>query len=252
MGIAGSDRDVDLREILGESVGKRMPCASAIGGFEQSAASSVDFVIVLPGSFARFPHGGINYVGIRGVDLYVGGSGVLVFVNDLLPSLAAVSRTEQAALFIGAVGMAEHGCKNPVRIAWVDGECGNLQAITQAEMSPGFTGGRRFVDSVAHRKIGAMEAFAAGDINDIGIRGSDGDGADRLGGFVVEDRVPGAAVIVRLPHAAVDLANVANIRLAGDAGGGTGATPAKGADHAPMEILICILGNLLCNARSNR
>src|ERR1700730_9312990 len=225
-----------------------MPCGSAIGGLEQSATGSVDFVVVFPRAFASFPHGGVNYVGIRGVDLYVGGSGVLVLVNKFLPSLAAVSGTEQAALLIGAVGMAEQGCKNLVGISWVDGECRNLQAITQAEMGPGFSGVSRFVDSIANREVGAMQAFTAGDINDVGIRRSNGDGSDRLGGFVVEDRAPGAAVVVRLPHAAVDLANVENIRLIGNASGGTGAAPAKGTDHAPMEILICVLGNLLCSA----
>jgi hypothetical protein len=73
-------------------------------------------------------------------------------------------------------------------------------------MSPGLAGVGGFVDSVADRKIGAMQAFAAGDINDVGIGRSDGDGANRLRGLVVEDGRPGAAVVVRLPYAAVDLA----------------------------------------------
>ena len=142
--------------------------------------------------------------------------------------------------------MAEHGSEDSIGIARIDGERGNLETIAQSEMSPGFSGVRRFVDSVADREIGAMQAFAAGYINDIGIRGSYCDGANRLRRFVVEDRRPGAAIVVRLPDSAVDLAYIENIRLAGHAGGGSGAASAKWADHAPMQILISIFWNLLC------
>src|SRR5580704_9274009 len=107
-------------------------------------------------------------------------------------------------------------------------------------MSPGFSRVSGFVDSVSYRKIGAVQAFAAGHINDIGIRRGDGNGADRLRRLVVEDRVPSATVVIRFPNSAVDLAHVENIGLAGDASGSTSAPAAKGADHPPMQFLICI------------
>ena len=173
-------------------------------------------------------------------------------VDDFLPGLAAVGGTEKAALFVRTVGMAEHGGENSIGIARIDGQRGDLLAVAQAEMSPGLSGVGRFVDSVANGEVGAMQAFAAGDINNVGIGGSDGDGADRLRGFVVEDRSPGAAVVVGFPDAAVDLAHIEDIGLAGNAGGGASAAAAKRADHAPMQILISILGNLLCGARCDR
>src|SRR5712671_7508713 len=105
-------------------------------------------------------------------------------------------------------------------------------------MRPGFSGIGGFVDSVAYREIGAMQAFAAGHVNDVWIRGSDGDGADRLRGLMIEDRSPGAAVVVGLPDSAVDLAHVENIRLARNAGGGAGAATTKWSYHPPMQILI--------------
>src|ERR1035438_5371699 len=117
-----------------------MPGASAVGRLEQSAAGSVDFVAVLPRAFAHFPHRSVNYVGIRGIDLYIGGAGVLVFVEDFLPGLAAIESLEKAALFIGAVGMAEHGGEDSIGIARVDGERRDLQAVAQAEMTPGLAG----------------------------------------------------------------------------------------------------------------
>ena len=94
-----------------------------------------------------------------------------------------------------------------------------------------------------------MQAFTAGDINNVGIRRRYGDGADRLRGLVVEDRSPGAAVVVRLPYSAVDLAYVENVWLAGNAGGGARAAAAKRADHAPTQFLVGVLGNLLRDTR---
>jgi len=100
-------------------------------------------------------------------------------------------------------------------------------------MSPSLAGIGRLVDSIANGKIGAMQAFPAGDVNDVGIGGSNRDGADRLRRFVVKDGCPGTSIVVRLPHSSVDLAYVKDIRLARYAAGGSCATAAKRADHAP-------------------
>ena len=96
-----------------------------------------------------------------------------------------------------------------------------------------------------------MQVFAAADINNVGIRWSYRNGADRLRGFVVENGRPGAVAVVRLPYSAVDLAHVENILLAGNARGGSGAASAERSDHAPMQILICVFRNLLGDARSH-
>ncbi len=70
-------------------------------------------------------------------------------------------------------------------------------------------------------------------------------------GSLIEDGIPGAAVVVRLPDAAVHLADVENIGLAGYTGGGASAATAKRADHAPVQFLVCIFGNL-CPERGGR
>ena len=184
-----------------------MPGTSTVGGLEQSTAGSVDLVVIFPRAFARFPHRGVNHVRIRGIDLYVRGSGVLIFVDGFLPGPAAIGGAEKAALFIRPVGMAEHGREDSIGIARVDGERGNLQAVAQAEMSPRLSSVSRFVDSVSNREIWAMQAFAAANINDIGIGRSHRDSADGLRGFVIEDGCPGASVVVRSPHSAVHLAH---------------------------------------------
>src|ERR1700722_20551917 len=119
-------------------------------------------------------------------------------------------------------------------------------------MSPGLARIGRFVNAVADGKIGAVQSLAAGGINNVGIGRGNGDGADRLSRLVVEDGIPGAAVVVGLPHAAVYLRHIVDVRLAGNAGGGPGAAAAKWADHAPVQLLIGVLGNLCveCAARN--
>ena len=140
--------------------------------------------------------------------------------------------------------MSEHGGDELVGITRMDDEGGDLLAIAQAEMRPGLAGVGRFVDAVAHRQVGTMQALAAGYVDDVGIGGSDGDGSNRLRGFTIEDGIPGAAVVVRLPDAAVDLPHIKDVWLAGDSDGSAGAPPAKRTDHTPVQIAVEALGNL--------
>ena len=52
--------------------------------------------------------------------------------------MSAIDGAEDAALFIGAVGMAEDSGEEPVGIAGIYGEGGNLLAVREAEMCPVF------------------------------------------------------------------------------------------------------------------
>src|SRR3954469_6526992 len=141
--------------------------------------------------------------------------------------------------------MPKHRGKYFVRIARIDRQRGNLLPISQSgEMRPCFARVGRLVDSIAHRKIRAMQSFAAGDVDDVWIRRGYRNCADRLRGLMVEDWIPGAPVIVRLPHSAVHLSDIENIRLAGNSGGGARASPAEGANHAPVQFLVSVFGNL--------
>ncbi len=77
--------------------------------------------------------------------------------------------------------MSSDGDKEPVRIARVDRYRGNLLAIAQAKMRPGRARVGGFVDSVADGQIGAMQPFAAADVNDFRVGGRNRDGADGAG-----------------------------------------------------------------------
>src|SRR5580692_2785315 len=93
-----------------------------------------------------------------------------------------------------------------------------------------------------------MQPFAARDVNNIVIRRSNGDGPDRLTGLLVEDRRPGAAIVVRFPHPAIYRADVEKIRLVRYAGDRPRPAASKRPDHAPMHLLIHALRILLCLA----
>jgi hypothetical protein len=104
-------------------------------------------------------------------------------------------------------------------------------------MHPRFAAIRRPIDAVSHGKIGPMQTFARTDVDDLGVRLRDRDGTDRLRGLGIEDRVPGAAIVIGLPHAAVDRSDQERIRPAGNAGYGPSAAAAKRAHHPPRKIL---------------
>ena len=103
-------------------------------------------------------------------------------------------------------------------------------------MRPGLARVVRAVDAVADREIGPVQPFAACRVDDVVVGRRDRDGADRLRVFMVEDRLPGAAGIGGLPHAAVYLAYVEDVGLVSHAGSGPRAPTTKGPDHAPVQV----------------
>src|SRR5262249_12612465 len=153
--------------------------------------------------------------------------------KDTVPGLAAVGGAVNAALGVGAVGVAQHGDEDAVGVARVDEDGGNLLAVAQADVLPRLAAVGRFVDAVAGGQVGPLQALAAADVEDVGVGGGDGQGADGAGGLVVEDRHPGAAGVGRLPDAAVVDADVEQVRPAGHAGRADGAPGAERADHSP-------------------
>src|SRR6266536_3543887 len=140
--------------------------------------------------------------------------------------------------------MAENCGKNAIGIARVDGKRRNLLAVNEAEVGPSLARVDGLVDTVPNGKIWPVQPLAAADIDNVGIGGSNGNGADRLCGLVFEDWVPGATVVIGLPDATVYLSDIKHIRLAGNASSGTGTATTKRSDHAPVQLLISIFGNL--------
>ena len=131
--------------------------------------------------------------------------------------------------------MSGHRDQQVIGVARIDRDLRDLLAVAQAEMRPGFARVGRFVDAVADREIGAMQSFAAPDVNDVRIRNRNRQRADRAGRLIIENRLPGAPVIGRLENAAIDLREIENVRLRRHAANRAHPSAAVRPDVAPME-----------------
>src|ERR1035438_6054884 len=109
IGVAVGEGDADASQpALGEggkAAGERVPGGAAIGGFEEAAVGAGERA-VLPRTLLRLPEDGVYGLGIAWVEGEVDGAGALVLIEHLLPGLAAIGGAEDAALGVGAVGVA--------------------------------------------------------------------------------------------------------------------------------------------------
>src|SRR3954453_19723504 len=133
--------------------------------------------------------------------------------------------------------MAKHPREHAVWFLRINGQRRDLLSIFEAQMRPRFSGVAGAVDSVAHGEIRPVQTFAAGYINNVGIGRCDCDITDRLRRLRVEDRPPGAAVVVRLPHTAIHRSYIEDVRLRGNTHRSARAPGAEGPDHTPVQVL---------------
>ena len=132
--------------------------------------------------------------------------------------------------------MAEHRDEQPAWIARIDSNLRNLLPVAKAEVRPRLSGVRGFVNPVAYRKVRTLQTFAAPDVNNVRIRRRNRDRPNRSGRLIIEDRRPGAPIIVGLPHAAVHRANVENIRLTRHSRRRSRAPASKRPDRSPPHL----------------
>src|SRR6185312_2983293 len=132
--------------------------------------------------------------------------------------------------------MSSDGDEDPVRIARVDCELANLLSIAQTEMRPGLAGVGGLIDAVSDGEIGAREAFAAADIDDVGIAERDSDRTDGARRLRIPETVPRIAGVGRLPNTPIDRAHVEGRGLARHTCEGACASGAHGSDLAPTHV----------------
>src|SRR5262249_2221669 len=93
----------------------------------------------------------------------------------------------------------------------------------------------RLVDTVADGEIGPNDSGAGPDRDDVPSGGRDGNGTDRSGRLIVEDRLPCRTVVGGAPHAAVVEPDIEYVRLARHAGERACAACAGRADLPPLH-----------------
>jgi hypothetical protein len=136
--IAQRDRQVGLQH-LRESLGHRLPRGAAICGLEDAPG----VLVGVPAKGAPFdktllllPECGVHDIRVARVDADIVAARVFVLVEHLLEALAAVGRSEDAALRAGSVRVAENRDEEPVRIPRRDIDHRDHLAVEQPEMDP--------------------------------------------------------------------------------------------------------------------
>ena len=200
------------------------PGGATIVRLEDAGATTAK-VRVLPGCLPRFPQHGVHNVRVLGVEREIRGAGVGPLVEHLLERSSPVARSEDATLLVCPVRVSEHRHPQPVRLFRVNDDLRDLLPVAKTETRPGVTG------------VGGLdEAVAGSDVDHIRVGGRYCDRTDRSRGLVVEDRVPRAAGVGRLPDAAIHDANIEDMWLIGNAGCGRRASTAMRSDHAVSHL----------------
>ena len=155
-----------------------------------------------------------------------------------LPGLAAVAALVEAALLAWPAVLAEAGDEDDVVIGGMNADPRDRVRVAEAELRPGLSGVGGLVDAVAGHDVAADARLAHADVDHVGVRLGDGDGADRrTADLAVGDRRPGVARVDGLPQAAAHRAEVGVERTAFDAAHRNRSTAAVGADAAPARGL---------------
>src|SRR5262249_55876440 len=149
----------------------------------------------------RLPQGGEEHARVARVEADVDGAGVGVLAEHLLPGLAAVGGAVDAALGVGAEGVAQDRGVGDVGVMRVDDELADLPGLPP-DVLPGLAAVGALVEAVAGGDVAADVGLAGADVDDVRVGRGHGQGAGGGGGLVVEDRAPVDAAVVGLPDAA--------------------------------------------------
>src|SRR5262249_41574055 len=128
--------------------GQLLPAVAAVA--RDVEATSRPAARHLPGAAAGLPEAGEDDVGVARVR----GAGPFVLLQHLLPGLTAVFGAVDAALRVGAEGVAEDGGEGDVGIAGVDDHGADLPLLCP-DVGPGLAAVDRLVDAVAGPHVAA-------------------------------------------------------------------------------------------------
>src|SRR5215469_231192 len=156
--------------------GQLGPGVSAIRRAIQAAAWASAFH--RPRLAHRLPHSGKQNVRIREIELNIDAAGLVVYVKNSLPCLAAVARTENAARGIRPEWVSQCGDVDDIRILRVNDHPSDRVSIAKSRVFPGLAGVDGFVHAIAHHDVSTDAGFAGADIDHIRVGWSDGDSPD--------------------------------------------------------------------------
>ncbi len=227
--VGGSDRYLDPAPRLGGQalLAELGPAAAAVGGAEEAAAAGRVGPLAAgaegPALAAEVPQPGDEDARIERVHRHGGAAGGEVRAGeDQVPALASVVGLVESAVGAVAPELAGHAGVDHVGVLRVYRDGDDALGVAQAHVGPALAAVGRLVDAVADGHGVAHPGLARAHPDGLGVRGIDGDGADRLHRLLVEDRPESGAAVHRLPHAARGSADIegrlAVLVVAGDCG----------------------------------
>lgn len=143
------------------------PGFAAIGAFPESAslAAAVEGVWSAPGC----PCGGVERIGVLGIEADIQRAGSLIYVEHLAPGLAAIGGFVDAAFLAGHPDFAERGDPDGVWIGGVDARTADGVGFFQPQVLPGFALVIAAVDAVAVGDVSAQGVLAHAHVHDVGV-----------------------------------------------------------------------------------
>ena len=143
------------------------------------------------------------------VDAQVDSSRAIVLIEDLLPRLSSIARTEHTALRIRRVRMTQRRYIHDVGIRRIDANARNRLCVAQPDVFPRLARVGRFVHAVALHDVAAQLRLAHAQIDKVGIRFRHCDRADRGAlNLPIGHRTPRGAAIGGLPQSSADGAEI--------------------------------------------
>jgi hypothetical protein len=180
--------------------------------------------------------GGVEDVRVPGIERDVGNAGVVVDCEHVRPGLASVGRPIEAALPSRRPEGPFRRDVHHVPVPRVDEDLADVLGSLEPHLPPGPAAVEALVDAVPPAHVATAHVLASADPYDVGVGRIQGDATHRVGRLVVEDRLPGDAGVLRLPHsprADRDVPHAAVARADGDVGSPT--AHQGGADAAQRE-----------------
>src|ERR1700676_372355 len=143
------------------------PGRSAIPGAIQAASRSA--TVHAPRSALGLPESCEQNIGIGGIERDIDRAGLRILIQNFFPSLSAVSRAENAALFVIAERVPERRDERDVWIFRVHDQSANSTRVWKPDKLPGFSGINGFVHAVSADDVAADASFARPHIDDVRI-----------------------------------------------------------------------------------
>ena len=219
---------------LGKAVDEVCPVVPAIGRFVNAAART-EFIDI-PWHTVHLPHRSVDDFGIIGIGSKVGCASLVVYEKNLLPSLAPVLGTENAALFVRSVRVADRGDINQIRVLGIDQDLADLTRIAQADVLPSFARIGRFVDTIAVRNVRAQARFTHSNVNYVRVGFGNRDRTNGTGGEVmIRDVRPSDPGIGCFPYTAAGCPHVIHHTIIDEPGYGRYPPAAIRTDRAPLQ-----------------